>query len=115
MADQAESEILPPPLRWRSEACPASTSARVAGTARAGETGGMRLPRPSLAQAIVFNAPEKWALADGSLTLNASATSGLLPEVELLEDDAGVVREVGDVVLEVLAGLCATQCGQRVF
>ena len=36
-------------------------------------------------------------------------------EVELLEDDAGVVREMGDVVLEVLAGLGAAQCGQRVF
>jgi hypothetical protein len=36
-------------------------------------------------------------------------------EIELLEDDAGVVREVGDVVLEVLAGLGATQIAKRVF
>jgi len=43
-----------------------------------------------LAQAIVFNAPEKWALADGGLTLKASATSGLLPEVELLEGPANL-------------------------
>jgi hypothetical protein len=43
-----------------------------------------------LAQAIVFNAPEKWALADGSSTLNATATSGLVPEVELLEGPASL-------------------------
>jgi hypothetical protein len=43
-----------------------------------------------LAQAIVFNTPEKWALADGALTLNPSATSGLLPEVELLEGPANL-------------------------
>jgi hypothetical protein len=33
-------------------------------------------------------------------------------EIELLEDDASVVREVGDVVLEVLAGLGAAQIAQ---
>jgi hypothetical protein len=44
-----------------------------------------------LAQAIVFNAPEKWAISDGALTLNATATSGLVPEVELLEGPASLL------------------------
>ena len=35
-------------------------------------------------------------------------------EVELLEDDASVVRELRHVVLEVLASLCTTQRSQRV-
>lgn len=43
-----------------------------------------------LAQAILLPTPEKWGLADGALSLNATATSGLVPEVQLLEGPASL-------------------------
>jgi hypothetical protein len=43
-----------------------------------------------LAQAILLPTPEKWGLADGTLSLNVTATSGLVPEVQLLEGPASL-------------------------
>jgi len=43
-----------------------------------------------LAQAILLPTPEVWGLADGTLSLNATATSGLVPEVQLLEGPASL-------------------------
>jgi hypothetical protein len=43
-----------------------------------------------IAQAILLPTPEIWGLADGTLSLNATATSGLVPEVELLSGPASL-------------------------
>ncbi|MPN14498.1 hypothetical protein SDC9_161825 [bioreactor metagenome] len=57
----------------------------------------------------------------GEILANLKEDTGLVEpkdgvrEVELLEDDSGVVREVGDVVLKVLASFRAAQIAQGVF
>ncbi len=57
----------------------------------------------------------------GEVLANLEEDAGLIEtndgvrEIELLEYDASVVREVGDIVLEVLAGLGAAQIAQGVF
>jgi hypothetical protein len=47
-----------------------------------------------LAQAIVFNAPASWSLSNGTLALNATATSGLAPELEVVSGNAVVSNRV---------------------